>query len=115
MLVIPPDQYWMVIVGFIIAFFLALGIGANDVANSFGTSYGAKVLSMRQVCILASIFETLGAVLLGAQVSDTIRKGIIDIEPYRNNSEMLMLGNTAALTGEFCPPNQFVFNRMYLH
>lgn len=65
---IPPDQIWMVVVGFIIAFALAFGIGANDVANSFGTSVGAKVLSLRQACILASIFETLGAILLGKQV-----------------------------------------------
>lgn len=62
---IPPDEVWMIVVGFIIAFLLAFGIGANDVANSFGTSVGSKVLSLRQAFILASIFETLGAVLLG--------------------------------------------------
>jgi sodium-dependent phosphate transporter len=98
-MIISEDQLWMIIVGFIIAFVLAFGIGGNDVANSFGTSFGAKVLTLRQVCILASIFETLGAVLLGAKVSDTIRKGIIDIEPYRNDTSLLMVGNVAALSG----------------
>lgn len=96
---IPPDQIWMVVVGFIIAFVLAFGIGANDVANSFGTSVGAKVLNLKQACILACIFETLGAVLLGAKVSDTIRKGIIDVTPYQNETSLLMVGNVAALTG----------------
>lgn len=59
------EYIWAVILSFIIAFVLAFGIGANDVANSFGTSVGAKALTLRQACILASVFETLGAVFLG--------------------------------------------------
>ncbi|XP_064596975.1 LOW QUALITY PROTEIN: sodium-dependent phosphate transporter 2-like [Liolophura sinensis] len=93
------NELWMVIVGFIVAFVLAFGIGANDVANSFGTSVGAKVLTMVQACILASIFEVLGAVLLGSKVSDTIRKGIIDVSPYNGTEEVLMVGNVSALIG----------------
>ena len=62
---IAQDQIWMIVIGFIIAFVLAFGIGANDVANSFGTSVGSKVLTLKQACIFASIFETLGSVLLG--------------------------------------------------
>lgn len=64
-MLVPEEWLWMVIVGFIIAFVLAFGIGANDVANSFGTSVGAKVLSLRQACILATIFEVAGAILIG--------------------------------------------------
>ena len=62
---IPSEWLWIVIVGFIVSFILAFGIGANDVANSFGTSVGAKVLTLIQACILGSIFEILGAVLIG--------------------------------------------------
>jgi len=86
---------WIMIVGFIVAFILAFGIGANDVANSFGTSVGSKVLTLRQACILATIFEILGSILIGAKVSDTIRKGIID--PGLFEPKELMLGQLASL------------------
>lgn len=59
------DLLWILIFGFIVAFVLAFGIGANDVANSFGTSVGSKVLTLKQACILATIFELLGSILMG--------------------------------------------------
>ncbi|XP_033727623.1 sodium-dependent phosphate transporter 1-like [Pecten maximus] len=96
----PEEYLWMVIVGFIIAFILSFGIGANDVANSFGTSVGSRVLTLRQACILGTIFEMMGAILIGYRVSDTIRKGLIDVEMYNNGSEkVLIVGNIATLTG----------------
>jgi solute carrier family 20 (sodium-dependent phosphate transporter) len=93
------DSLWMVIVGFIIAFVLAFGVGANDVANSFGTSVGSKVLTLKQACILATIFEILGAVLIGAKVSGTIRKGIVDPKVFIGSEPELMLGYVSALLG----------------
>lgn len=59
------NTLWCVIVGFIISFVLSFAIGANDTANSFGTSVGSKVLHLRQAYILATVFETLGSILLG--------------------------------------------------
>ncbi|KAL4217600.1 hypothetical protein ACF0H5_022342 [Mactra antiquata] len=69
---------WMVIVGFIIAFALAFGLGANDVANAFGTSVGAKVLTIRQACILGTIFEIAGAILVaGSWVISPLMSGLV--------------------------------------
>ncbi|KAK7895710.1 hypothetical protein WMY93_021035 [Mugilogobius chulae] len=96
----PLTAYmWLLIVGFIIAFILAFSVGANDVANSFGTAVGSGVVTLRQACILATVFETLGSVLLGAKVSETIRKGIIDVGMYNGSEQVLMAGSVSAMVG----------------
>ena len=63
------DLLPFVIAGFLVSFVLAFGVGANDVANSFGTSVGARVLTLRQACILGTIFEVMGAILIGECLS----------------------------------------------
>ncbi|KAF7257365.1 hypothetical protein EG68_05175 [Paragonimus skrjabini miyazakii] len=99
---IPSEQIWMVVVGFLVAFVLAFGIGANDVANTFGSSVGSGVLTLKQACTLATIFELSGAILLGSKVSSTVRKGIVEttlFETLDNGPATLMAGQVAALGG----------------
>lgn len=93
------EVVWIVVLGFLVAFVVAFGVGANDVANSFATSVGSGVLTFRQACYLASVFECAGAILIGYKVSDTIRKGILDIDAYDGDEKQLMLGMLAALIG----------------
>ncbi|XP_073972067.1 na[+]-dependent inorganic phosphate cotransporter type III isoform X2 [Rhodnius prolixus] len=93
------EALWLVIVSFMVAFILAFGIGANDVANSFGTSVGSKVLTVKLACILATIFEMAGALLIGYKVSDTMRKGILDVNLYQNAEMELMTGCLSSLIG----------------
>jgi PiT family inorganic phosphate transporter len=57
--------------------YMALNIGANDVANNMGPAVGANALTMGGAIAIAAIFETAGALLAGGDVVSTIAKGII--------------------------------------
>tara|TARA_B110000444_G_C18791313_1_gene572593 strand:- start:6 stop:1490 length:1485 start_codon:yes stop_codon:yes gene_type:complete len=83
---------WIVYIGGLFSFIASMGIGANDVANSFATSVGAKSLTIKQAVVLACIFETSGAILMGSHVSETIRKGIADYECFQDDPYTLMYG-----------------------
>lgn len=77
--------------------FMAWGIGANDVANAMATSVGSKALTIKQAIYVAAIFEFLGAILAGGEVTSTIRKGIVDAELLADRPEQLIYGMLAAL------------------
>lgn len=81
----------------IFGFFMAWGVGANDVANAMGTSVGSKAITIRQAIIIAVIFEFLGAWLAGGQVTETIRKGIIDPALLEDDPQLLVYGMLASL------------------
>ncbi|MGF1686332.1 inorganic phosphate transporter [Photobacterium japonica] len=76
---------------------MAIGIGANDVANAMGTSVGSKALTVKQAIIIAMIFEFAGAYLAGGEVTDTIRKGVIDMSYFSAQPEVLVYGMMSAL------------------
>uniref|UniRef100_A0A0N5BD68 Phosphate transporter n=1 Tax=Strongyloides papillosus TaxID=174720 RepID=A0A0N5BD68_STREA len=90
---------WALIVGACLAFVLGFGMGANDVSNAFGTSVGSKVLTLVQAYILATIFETLGSILVGYNVTDSMRKNVIDTSLYANEPKVLLIGQLAILAG----------------
>jgi inorganic phosphate transporter, PiT family len=78
-------------------FFMAWGVGANDVANAMGTSVGSGALTIRQAVIIAAIFEFAGAWLAGGQVTQTIRSGMVDPALMAGTPELLIFGMLAAL------------------
>ncbi|PAU76041.1 inorganic phosphate transporter [Halomonas salipaludis] len=78
-------------------FFMAWGVGANDVANAMGTSVGSKAITIKQAIIIAVIFEFLGAWLAGGEVTSTIRGGMIDPDLLDGNPELLVYGMLSAL------------------
>jgi PiT family inorganic phosphate transporter len=77
--------------------FMAWGIGANDVANAMATSVGSKALTIRQAILVAAVFEFLGAVLAGGEVTSTIRQGIVDVDHFTDRVELLVYGMLASL------------------
>lgn len=83
---------WLFLFGTSAFFYNAFFIGANDVANSFATSVGAGVLTIRQVKYIAGFFEFFGAFLMGSRVSKTIRSGIINLSLFKTHPGALMLG-----------------------
>ncbi|MCX2973727.1 inorganic phosphate transporter [Halieaceae bacterium IMCC8485] len=78
-------------------FFMAWGIGANDVANAMGTSVGSRALTIKQAILIAMIFEFLGAYLAGGEVTSTIRKGIIDPQVMEDQPQLMVYGMMSAL------------------
>lgn len=97
------EHQWIVIVAFFVAFLLAVSVGANDVANPFGTSVGSGALTLLQCFVLATLMETLGAITMGGAVSDTIRKKIVNVDSYNetdsNDIQRFLIGQLSAMFG----------------
>ena len=76
-------------------FFMAWGVGANDVANAMGTSVGSKALTIKQAILIAMVFEFAGAYLAGGEVTETIKSGIVDASMI--SPDLMVLGMMSAL------------------
>jgi len=90
---------WILVAGALNSFIDACGIGSNDLANSFGTTYGSKVLTVFQIIILASIFEFTGAIVLGSPVTNTLAGSISNVAYFKSQPYVLMYGMLCALAG----------------
>ncbi|TIH10699.1 inorganic phosphate transporter [Pseudomonas leptonychotis] len=76
-------------------FFMAWGVGANDVANAMGTSVGSRALTIKQAILIAMVFEFAGAYLAGGEVTETIKGGIVNADMVP--PELMVLGMMSAL------------------
>lgn len=90
-------DFLVLLIAVLVGLYMAWNIGANDVANAFGTSIGSKALTFKQVVLIAAIFEFAGAVLVGSHVTDTVRKGIIDSSLFTATPELFAYGMVSAL------------------
>ena len=76
---------------------MAANIGANDLANAMGTSVGSGAITLKQAVVISMIANTLGAVLAGGYVTNTISKGMIDPALFAGEPNKLMFGMFSAL------------------
>ncbi len=85
----------LLVLACLFGFFMAWGVGANDVANAMGTSVGSRALTIKQAIIIAMVFEFAGAYLAGGQVTETIKSGIVDASVIP--PQLMVLGMMSAL------------------
>jgi len=89
----------LLIVAGMIGGYMALNIGANDVANNVGPAVGSRALTLVGAIAIAAIFEASGALIAGGDVVSTIKKGIIDPAIINNTEVFVWLMMAALLAG----------------
>ncbi|NIY77985.1 inorganic phosphate transporter [Celeribacter sp. HF31] len=78
--------------------YMAINIGANDVANNMGPAVGANALTMGGAIVIAALCESAGALLAGGDVVSTISKGIIDPSAVANTQVFIWAMMAALLS-----------------
>lgn len=91
----------LLVIALVAGLYMAWNIGANDVANAFGTSVGSGAITIRKAVLLAAVMEFAGAFFVGAPVAETISGEIVKPEVFANlgKAEVLAIGMVAALLG----------------
>lgn len=89
----------MLVAAAVVGGYMALNIGANDVANNVGPAVGSKAMTLGLALVIAAVFEAAGALIAGGEVVGTIRKGIIDASMLPRGETFIWLMLAALLAG----------------
>ncbi|VAV95387.1 Probable low-affinity inorganic phosphate transporter [hydrothermal vent metagenome] len=87
----------MLVIAAMIGGYMALNIGANDVANNVGPAVGSQAITLTGAIIIAIIFETGGALIAGGSVVSTIKKNVIDPALIADSATFIWLMMAALL------------------
>ncbi len=93
------DGHYMLMIAAMIGGYMAINIGANDVANNVGPAVGSQALTLTGAILIAAIFEAAGAIVAGGDVVSTIKKGIIDPGMINDSDTFIWLMMAALLAG----------------
>ena len=89
----------MLVVAAMIGGYMALNIGANDVANNVGPAVGSQALTLSGAIVIAAVFESAGALIAGGNVVSTIKNGIINPEAIGDSDVFIWMMTGALLAG----------------
>jgi PiT family inorganic phosphate transporter len=92
-------QGTLLVVAAMIGGYMAMNIGANDVANNVGPAVGSRAITMGGAIFIAAVFEMAGALIAGGDVVSTIRGGIIEPSVIDNSDHFILLMISALLAG----------------
>lgn len=87
----PVPHHYLLIIAAFIGGYMALNIGANDVANNVGPAVGSQALTMTGAIIIAAVFEASGALIAGGDVVSTIKDSIIDPAMLKDTATFIWL------------------------
>ncbi|WP_441347163.1 inorganic phosphate transporter [Ruegeria sp. HKCCE4150] len=87
----------LLIVAAMIGGYMAMNIGANDVANNVGPAVGSQAITLTGAILIAAFFEAGGAMIAGGDVVGTIKKGIIDPDLVADRDTFIWLMTAALL------------------
>ncbi|MDO9202936.1 MAG: inorganic phosphate transporter, partial [Hydrogenophaga sp.] len=96
---LSSSAVWLLIVAASVGAYMAMNIGANDVANNLGPAVGSGAITMGWAILIAAVFEALGAIVAGGEVVGTIKGGIIDAKQITDPSLFAWVMFAALLAG----------------
>ena len=94
-----PKSAVVLMIAALIGAYMAMNIGANDVANNMGPTVGSKALTMAGAIAIAALFEGMGAIIAGGEVVSTIKNGIIDPKAIADATTFIWVMMAALLAG----------------
>ncbi|WP_208300197.1 inorganic phosphate transporter [Aquabacterium sp. A08] len=96
---LSTQALWFLIVAAAVGGYMAMNIGANDVANNMGPAVGSGAITLGWAILIAAVFEALGAIIAGGEVVGTIKGGIIDVNAFSDPEKFTWLMLAALLAG----------------
>ncbi|AGA33676.1 putative low-affinity inorganic phosphate transporter [Thioalkalivibrio nitratireducens DSM 14787] len=96
---LTPQGLLLLVASAVVGAYMAMNIGANDVANNLGPAVGSRAITLGWAIVIAAVFEALGAIIAGGEVVGTIKGGIIDPAEIEQVSEFAWLMFSALLAG----------------